>query len=136
MKPIFFYGLFMDDELLREKGFNPTFGKIAYVDGYGLRIGERATLVKSEGERSYGLVMELREEELEQLYSDSSVSDYVPELVEATDLNGAIANVYSYNLPISKLSGSNKSYAKSLSVVAQKKGLPQNYINEILTWAK
>ena len=136
MKTIFFYGLFMDDDLLREKGFHPTTGKIAFAEGYGLRIGERATLIKSESERSYGIVMNLSEEEAESLYSGPSVSEYVPEQVEVTELNGTTCKVTSYNLPISKLSGSNREYAKSLSVAAQKMGLPQTYINEILTWAE
>ena len=136
MKPIFFYGLFMDDELLRGKGFNPTLGKVAFVDGYGLRIGTRATLVKSENERSYGLIMNLSEEEIGELYSDPSVADYIPESVEAMDLNGATCKVTSYNLPISKLSGSNKGYAKALLIAAQKVGLPKSHIKEIQTWTK
>lgn len=136
MKLIFFYGLFMDDELLKEKGFNPTLGNVAFVDGYGLRIGERATLVKSENERSYGVVMGLSEEELEKLYSDPSVSDYIPELVEATELNGNTSKVTSYNLPAAMLSGSNSGYADLLSDTAQKVGLPKPYIQEIRTWAR
>ena len=94
----------MDDELLRGKGFNPTLGKVAFVDGYGLRIGARATLVKSENERSYGLIMNLSEEEIGELYSDPSVADYIPESVEAMELNGATCKVTSYNLPISNAS--------------------------------
>lgn len=136
LKTIFFYGLFMDGDLLRKKGLHPTQGKIAFAQGYGLRIGERATLVKSESERSYGIIMNLSEEESENLYSDPSVSDYIAEQIEATELNGASYKVTCYNLPISKLSGSNKEYAKSLSIVAQKLGLPQTYVSEILTWAK
>ncbi len=50
----FFYGLFMDSEVLRDSqvmGVNP---RRAYVDGYALRIGRRATLVPSSGARAYG----------------------------------------------------------------------------------
>ena len=120
----------------RGKGFHPSEGKIAFVEGYGLRIGARATLVKSASERSYGIVMALSEEEAESLYSGPSVSEYVPEQIEVTELTGATYNVTVYNLPISKLSGSNTEYAKALAVAARKMGLPQTYVQEILTWVQ
>lgn len=42
MKSVFFYGLFMDQELLKAKGLNPANPRLAYVAGYGLRIGQWA----------------------------------------------------------------------------------------------
>ena len=62
MKPVFFYGLFMDETLLREKGFQPTSPELGYIEHYALRIGERATLVKIVGQRAYGAIMGLSEE--------------------------------------------------------------------------
>jgi len=44
---VFFYGLFMDEELLRGKGLEPEGGEIAVIDGFALRIGHRAALVQS-----------------------------------------------------------------------------------------
>lgn len=79
MKAIFFYGLFMDISLLQEKGLAPSEPVMAYVDGFGLRIGERATLVKEENERVYGLIVTLSSKDLVSLYGESSVADYVPE---------------------------------------------------------
>ena len=136
MKSVFFYGLFMDEDLLTGKGFHPSNRKLASANGYGLRIGEKATLVKSESEISYGIVMDLSEDEIENLYSSPGVTDYVQEDIEVTDFDGNTYNVQCYNLPVSKLTGSNSEYAKSLSVAAQKMGLPKSYINQILTWAK
>jgi hypothetical protein len=40
---VFFYGLFMDEELLRGKGLEPEGGEIAAIDGFG----RRAALVQS-----------------------------------------------------------------------------------------
>ena len=136
MKSVFFYGLFMDEDLLTGKGFHPSNRKLVFAKGYGLRIGEKATLVKSESEISYGIVMDLSEDEIENLYSSPGVTDYVQEDIEVTDFDGNTYNVQCYNLPVSKLTGSNSEYAKSLSVAAQKMGLPKSYINQILTWAK
>jgi hypothetical protein len=136
MKSVFFYGLFMDGDLLKEKGLNPSAAEIAYVTGYGLRIGERATLMQSSHERSYGSVIQLDEEEIEKLYGDKSVEDYVPQEVTVIDTNGSTLAVVFYILPMSKLSGQNKEYAKSLSVVARKIGLPEEYIDEIEKWIR
>ncbi|WP_417317627.1 hypothetical protein [Emcibacter sp.] len=135
MKAIFFYGLFMDISLLREKGFSPSEPVMAYVDGFGLRIGERATLVKSKNERAYGLVMTLSDEDVTSLYNETSVADYVPEKVHAFDTNNNAMEAIVYNLPKELLSGRNISYAHSLAVVAKKAGLPTAYINEIEGWA-
>ena len=136
MKSIFFYGLFMDESILKEKGFHPTSPVLAYIDGYCLRIGERATLIKSTGQRAFGAIMDLSEEELNRLYSDPSVVDYIPEQVIAHKIEGGAKNVLSYNLPKEKLVGKNKDYAISLSEVAKKIGLPQSYINEVDSWSK
>ena len=136
MKSVFFYGLFMDEDLLIGKGFHPSNRKLAFANGYGLRIGEKATLVKSLSESSYGIVMDLSENEIERLYSAPGVSDYVPERIEVTDEDGKNYMVQCYNLPVFKLTGSNREYAKSLSIAAQKMGLPKSYIKQLLTWVK
>ena len=49
---VFFYGLFMDEDLLREKGLNPQRAALASVDGLALRIGKRAALVPTPGGRA------------------------------------------------------------------------------------
>ena len=40
---VFFYGLFMDTELLRAKGVDPVNVRSACIPGFALRIGQRAT---------------------------------------------------------------------------------------------
>lgn len=126
----------MDLSLLQEKGLAPSKPVTAYVDGFGLRIGDRATLVKSENERAYGLVMTLTDQELLSLYGESSVADYVPETIEVSDLNNGTATATVYNLPPALLSGRNKAYARSLAGVAKKVGLPDEYIKQIESWAQ
>ena len=126
----------MDEDLLIGKGFHPSNRKLAFANGYGLRIGEKATLVKSVSESSYGIVMDLSEHEVERLYSAPGVSDYVPEKIEVTDKDGNTYIVQCYNLPVSNLTSSNREYAMSLSLAAQKMGLPKSYVEQILTWAK
>ena len=135
LEMVFFYGLFMDCELLKSKGFSPSNQELARLEGYGLRIGERATLVKSDNEMVFGVVVAMPGNQLEQLYGADSVVDYEPESVVALKENDNAINCVVYNLPVEKIKGCNASYAQSLSVVAQKVGLPSAYISEIETWA-
>ena len=67
---VFFYGLFMDAELLRGKGINPINGRAAAVENFELRIAQRATLVPSDGHVVYGLVFSLAHDEIDRLYSE------------------------------------------------------------------
>lgn len=46
---VFFYGLFMDQQLLEAKGVYPTDIRAAVLEGYALRIGARAALVPTSG---------------------------------------------------------------------------------------
>ena len=81
---VFFYGLFMDESLLASKGVRPTEPTIGYVDGYGLRIGKRATLLPEANSRAYGVLMKIASEDAAALYSEQSVADYVAEPVVVT----------------------------------------------------
>ncbi len=135
MQSVFFYGLFMDESLLRAKGMNPSKPILAFVDGFGLRIGERATLIKSGGERAYGSIISLSNHELNILYGEQSVADYISENITAITENKEYISAISYNLPSEKLSGQNKQYAESLVIVAKKVRLPSEYISEIQHWA-
>ena len=134
MKSVFFYGLFMDEDLLKSKGLHPANNRLARVDGYGLRIGDKATLEASEHERVFGSVMELGMEEVEILYGENAVADYVARQVVAIDMQGNSQQVSSYVLPMEKICASNSEYARSLAIVARKIGLPHDYIDEIETW--
>src|SRR5262245_5988022 len=86
---VFFYGLFMDEQLLRAKGIHPADARIASVPGFVLRIGARATLVPAPGAEVHGVLMKLSHADLETLYGDASVQAYRPEAVLAMERNGA-----------------------------------------------
>lgn len=131
MQEIFFYGLFMDQDILTQKGLNPSNPRKGYVAGFGLRIGKRATLVRAKEEKAHGIVMRLSDEESTALYSEESVADYIPEQVVVTLSSGDHLLATCYNLPQHLRSGSNLAYAKSLVQVAIKCGLPQGYVDII-----
>lgn len=129
---VFFYGLFMDEDLLRARGVQPTSFQQACVRGFALRIGQRATLVPVSDARAYGLLMELSHDEIERLYAEPSVSMYRPEAVIAELANGVQVPALCFNLQIAPLPGeSNDEYAQKLRGLARRLGLPADYVDRI-----
>ena len=133
MTPTFFYGLFMDADLLREQGLHPKHIGPASLSGYALRIGERASLVPDAGSVAYGMLIALPDDELATLYGAPSVRDYVAETVTVTMLgDGTSVQSRCYNLP-AELLGTivNADYARRLSALLHKLGLPETYADDV-----
>ena len=128
---VFFYGLFMDASVLASKGVRPTDMTVGYVDGYGLRIGKRATLVPETNSRAYGVLMKIAAQDAAALYSEQSVADYVAESVVVTLPDEIQVPAVCYNLPAAKLAGTNPDYAVALLALATKLGLPDSYLRHI-----
>jgi len=84
----FFYGLFMDSDILRESQVVAVRPRRAYVDGYALCIGRRATLVPTLGARAYGMVFALTHAEFDKLYSAPSLKQYRSEAILAHSMEG------------------------------------------------
>ena len=128
---VFFYGLFMDEALLAAKGVRTAHATVGYVDGFGLHIGERATLLPEKGGRAYGVLMEVPAADLAALYSAPGVADYVAEPV-TVNLPGEVAvSAVCYNLPAAKLEETNSEYAAALLELATRLGLPAAYLGRI-----
>ena len=129
---VFFYGLFMDDNLLRKRGIVPLNPRSATVEGFGLRIGKRATLVPARQERSYGMVMGLTHEELQGLYSGPGLENYRPEAVTCTTLTGELVSALCYNLPNAPAPDEvNEEYAGQLRAVLARLGFPAEYVERV-----
>ena len=129
---VFFYGLFMDEELLRGKGFKPQAIEVGSVQGMSLRIGQRATLVRDPTARVYGVLMSLTMDELERLYSEPGVQAYRPQAVLVHPASGGVIGALCYNLPELPSAGeSNPEYATQLRAVARRAGLPEDYVESI-----
>jgi hypothetical protein len=128
---VFFYGLFMDESLLGSKGVHAADATIGYVDGYSLRIGERATLLPESNSRAYGVLMKVPAEDVAELYAEQSVADYIAEDVVVTLPGDRQVPAVCYNLPAEKLVGTNPEYASALLALATRLGLPGGYLGHI-----
>lgn len=128
---VFFYGLFMDQRLLASKGVVPSEINVGFVDGYVLRIGDRATLAPRPEGRAYGVMMDIAPKDAEALYSEESVADYLPEPVIVELADGRRFEATCFNLPGDNVTGSNRNYAESLLDVATRMGFPDSYLAQI-----
>jgi hypothetical protein len=129
---VFFYGLFMDDALLREKGMNPTNRRMASVENFSLVIGARATLVPCQGQTVHGILFSLTHAEVDALYAEASVSIYRPEALLARLTDGQVVPALCFNLPVPpSMTERNPQYALKLRALAEQIGLPQSYVSSI-----
>ncbi len=129
---VFFYGLFMDPDLLASKGLDPGRPRIGSVADLELRIGRRASLVPRPGARTFGVVMRLGPDELERLYAESSVRDYEPTTVVVELERGGAVEARCYVLPVPPtVEERNVAYAEQLRTVAAGIGLPAAYVESI-----
>jgi hypothetical protein len=126
---VFFYGLFMDANLLRARGMRVLDPQMARVDDFRLRIGARATLVPAPGRTVHGILMWMPADDLQQLYAEPSVSAYVPQAVEVTSSSGERVAATCYNLPGPFQDfRTNREYAQQLRDLAATLGLPPDYL--------
>jgi hypothetical protein len=124
-RDLFFYGLFMDEGILRDKGVNPLRPRRAVVPGYRLRIGRRALLVPQFGARAFGMVFALTDREIASLYAEPGLELYRPESVIASFEDGTFAPVTAFNLSqADAVAEPNLDYAVKLRVVFERLGFP------------
>lgn len=125
----FFYGLFMDHDILRDAGAAPVHPRRAYLEGFALRIGRRATLVPSEGARAYGMLFALTHRELDRLYGAPGLELYRPEAVLAQPLEGAPTPALCYNLrDAPRPDERNPEYAAKLQRALRRLDFPAEYV--------
>jgi hypothetical protein len=125
MKDIFFYGLFMDESVLRAKGVEPRLGRKAVVRDYQLRIGQRAMLCPQPGSQAFGMVYALTDTEIDSLYGEPGLEMYRSESVVATFEDGSSGVVTTFNLQdTTGTEEPNLEYAAKLRAVLERLGFP------------
>jgi len=128
----FFYGLFMDLQVLLQAGTKPSNFRRAHVTGFALRIGQRATLVPSPGARAYGMLISLTHAELDRLYSAPGLEVYRPEAVVAYTSEGEAIPALCYNLVKAREPHErNPEYAMRLRSVLENLGFPVEYVESV-----
>ena len=128
----FFYGLYMDPEILESHGIAPGEGRRARVDGHALRIGERATLVPGDDAHAYGMAYALDAAQLQALYSASGLEAYAPTVVEVHYEDGTSAAAECWVLtPAPDTFAANPDYARKLRETLARLKFPADYVAAI-----
>ena len=129
---VFFYGLFMDEALLREKDVSPASRRLASAENFCLLIGARATLAPCANSTVHGVVFSLTHIEVDKLYSEDSVSVYRPEAIPLRLGDGSVIPALCFNLPEPPaIEERNQEYASKLRALAERIGLPWDYVSSI-----
>src|SRR5688572_9302597 len=128
----FFYGLFMDPDVLRKAGIEPGEGRRARVDGQALRLGERATLVPQEGAHALGMTYPLEASQLQALYSATGLEAYAPIVVQVTCDDGTTAPAECWVLAtVPEGRAADPDYARRLREVLARLGFPSGYVASV-----
>ena len=124
---LFFYGLYICPEILRERGVELSDPMLpGAVDGYRLRIGRNATLLRSAGSRAYGVLCSLTHGEIDRLYRGAGLGGYVPEavLVETAEEKRIVPALCYMLLDIPEENESNDDYYRKLARCMEAYSLP------------
>lgn len=104
----------------------------AFVEGFALQIGQRATLLPTTGARAYGMLISLTHSELQQLYAAPGLEQYLPEAILAQTIEGQVIPALCYNLADPpNAADRNPEYASKLKSVLQRLGFPAEYVASI-----
>jgi aryl-alcohol dehydrogenase-like predicted oxidoreductase len=123
---VFFYGLYMDPEILRAMGAEPRALRRAFVSGYRTVVRGRATLVRDPTARAYGTVVTLGEDEIAILYAAPGLGSYRPQPVVACFDDGTSGTVTTFSLADEKSRPGefNAEYAARLQAILRRLGFP------------
>src|SRR2546425_11526179 len=75
---VFFYGSFMDLEVMRTRGVVPRTVETAELKDWNITFSPMATLVQSKGDSFLGTIAELFQTEIQTLYSTDDLKHYHP----------------------------------------------------------
>ena len=65
----FFYGSFMNSDVLAKADVHPTRRQMARLDGWELKIAPHATLIPAQGESVFGILAQLTHSDIDKLYT-------------------------------------------------------------------
>jgi hypothetical protein len=95
---VFFYGLYMDPDLIKGKGASPRNPRKASVRGFALRVGKKATLLRQAGAVTQGMIYALTHGEIDALYRGAGLTEHLPEALLADLESGEKIPVLCCNL--------------------------------------
>lgn len=133
----FFYGSFMNPEVLAKADVWPGEAQMARLDGWNLRIAPRATLDPAVGRSVFGVLAQLTHPDIEKLYTKDwfGFGTYLPEAVLVSDSAGRYLPALSYIAWETEGGTPSTEYIQKMVVTAQHFGFPGWYVKHIESFA-
>ena len=127
----FFYGSYMNLDVLREVDIEPTDVEVARLDGFELTLGPLANLRRADGHASHGIIAGLTHAELDQLYAHAREvlgGVYLPEPVLVTTRAGEVRPALTYIADDLPDAPAKPDYVERILAPARELGLPADYL--------
>ena len=130
---VFFYGSFMNAEVLARADVHPTEQQMARLDGWGLKIEPRATLVPAEDARVFGILARLTHAQLDKLYTQDwfGFGTYLPEAVMVIGGAGRHVPAMCYIAWETVGGRPTDEYIGKMVSVAREYAFPEDYVRHI-----
>jgi len=125
LNDIFFYGLYMDPDILAQRGVTPRHLRTGVVEGFELRIGNNATLLRSPDSNAIGVVCSLTHAEIDSLYRGAGLTQYAPESLLVKVAGEKIPALCCTLVTPPREYETNPDYEHKLAIAMKKNGLNQ-----------
>ncbi len=124
----FFYGSFINLDVLKEVDYVPERFEVARLDRFEIRIEPLANIVPSEPSCVYGIVALATHAELARLYGQDWVGTYHPHPVVVTTQDGKSRSALCYIAPRAEPRPAANDYVDRIVGPARQFGFPAWYI--------
>jgi cation transport regulator ChaC len=133
----FFYGSFMNPDVLAKAEVRPTEAQMGRLDGWDIKIAPRATLVPSEGRSVFGILAKVTHADLEKLYTKDwfGFGTYLPEAVLVEDSAEHLVPALSYIAWEMEGGSPTHEYLSNVVTAARQFRFPEWYINRLKSFA-
>ncbi len=135
---VFFYGSYMNLDVLREVDLVPGPCEAAALGGFDITIRPRANLVPSERQQVYGILTTATHAELHRLYDHAQQvlgETYLPQAVLARGMNGLWRPALCYIAPDMPPRPAARDYVDRIVKPAREFGFPTWYIDRLQSFA-
>jgi hypothetical protein len=130
----FFYGSYINMDVLREVKYTPENWEVARLAGFDVCIRPRANVVRSDQHSVYGILATGTHAELGRLYAhakDVLGEIYLPEAILAETLDGKWKPALCYVCPAMDPRPATNDYIDRIVTPARKYGFPDWYIQRL-----
>lgn len=128
---VFFYGSFINREVLAQTGFVPERFRVARLPGFAIQIRPLANLVRSQRDTVYGILCEATHADLARLYEQDWVGTYLPEAVLVEVSGQGYLPALCYIAPDSEPAPATSDYIDRIVGPAREYGFPEWYVEQL-----